>query len=123
MAPPRQRPWRATALFVWRDVVGRAPQVAHDRGQALGLDLYYDMPVDAAFKKRAEERRSRMVGGVARSFEELELASAQFWAKADYTARLKATHDALWEAWVVQGQHGPPPRFDGSTWGVLEFGR
>lgn len=63
-----------------------------------------------------------MIGGVARSFEELELASARFWQSADYTARLKATHDALVEAWIVQGRHGPPPRFDGSTWGVLKFG-
>jgi hypothetical protein len=64
-----------------------------------------------------------MIGGVARSFEELEVASAEFWGKADHAAKLKATHDAIVEAWIVQGRHGPPPRFDGSTWGVLKFGR
>jgi hypothetical protein len=64
-----------------------------------------------------------MTGGVARSFEELELASREFWEKASYAAKLKATHDAIVEAWLVQGRNGPPPRFDGSTWGVLKFER
>jgi hypothetical protein len=79
--------------------------------------------MDAEFAKRAEARRARMVGGVARSFAELEEASIAFWRQASYADKLQATHDALLEAWILQGRHGPPPRFDGSTWGVLRFER
>lgn len=79
--------------------------------------------MDANFAKRAEARRKLMTGGVARSFEELERASEAFWDAASYAAKLEATHDALTEAWIVKGQHGPPPRFDGRTWGVLKFER
>ncbi len=70
-----------------------------------------------------DESRKRLTGGVARSFAELEAASREFWAKASYTERLQATHDALVDAWVIQGRQGPPPRFDASTWGVLRFER
>ena len=81
------------------------------------------MLVDADYEKRAEERRKRMSGGVARTFEELERASRKFWQDASYSSKLEATHDALAEAWTLQGRNGPPPRFDGSTWGVLKFKR
>lgn len=64
-----------------------------------------------------------MTGGVARSFDELEQAGRDFWKSASYAAKLQATHDALIDAWILKGRHGPPPRFDGSTWGVLEFER
>lgn len=76
---------------------------------------------DPDFEKRAEERRRRLTGGVARSFEELERASVEFWKQASYAEKLQATHDAIMDAWIVQGRNGPPPRFDGSTWGVLKF--
>lgn len=65
----------------------------------------------------------RMIGGVARSFDELDRASREFWDNASYAAKLQATHDALFETWNLQGRHGPPPRFDGRTWGVLKFER
>ena len=64
-----------------------------------------------------------MTGGVARSFEELDLAAQAYWDAASYEAKLEATHAALAEAWIVKGQDGPPPRFDGRTCGVLELGR
>ena len=38
-----------------------------------------------------------MTGGVARSFEELDIASREFWKNASYTAKPQATHDALAE--------------------------
>lgn len=79
--------------------------------------------MDDAFAKRAEERRKRLTGGIARSFDELDRSSGEFWATASYAAKLQATHDALVEAWIVKGCHGPPPRFDGSTWGILKFER
>ena len=79
--------------------------------------------LSADFAKRAEERRMRLTGGVARSFEELDLASRAYWDAASYEVKLQATHDAIADAWIVKGQHGPPPRFDGCTWGVLKFER
>lgn len=79
-------------------------------------------PVDDEFKRRAEERRRRMTGGIARSFEELDRAGREFWDSASFSAKLEATHDAIIEAWVIQG-YDTPPRFDGSTWGVLKFER
>jgi hypothetical protein len=79
--------------------------------------------VDAEFEKRAAERRRRLTGGVARSFEELDKASREFWEKASYLSKLQATNDALAEAWLIQGRNGPPPRFDASVWGVLKFER
>jgi hypothetical protein len=51
--------------------------------------------MDAAFAKRAEERRKRLTGGVARSFEELERAPRDFWKNAPYAAKLHATLRAL----------------------------
>jgi hypothetical protein len=79
--------------------------------------------MDADFAKRAEARRKRLTGGVARSFEELDRASREFWKSAPYASKLQATHDALIESWILKGRNGPPPRFDGSTWGVLKFER
>ena len=79
--------------------------------------------MDADFAKRAAERRKRMTGGVARSFDELERSSREFWENASYAAKLQATHDALLDAWILKGRDGPPPRFDGRTLGVLKFER
>lgn len=79
--------------------------------------------MDSEFEKRANLRRARMVGGKAESFDELAKASRSFWAKATHAERLQATHDAMYESWIIKGRNGPPPRFDGSTWGVLEFER
>ncbi len=77
---------------------------------------------EAEFGKRAEARRARLTGGVARSFEELEEATATFWASAPYAAKLQATYDALVEAAILRGPDEPAPRFDGSSWGVLKLG-
>jgi hypothetical protein len=79
--------------------------------------------VDPDFQKRAEERRLRMVGGTARSFAELDEASTQHWAQASHADRLRATYEAVIESWIIQGKNGAAPRFDGSTWGVLQFER
>jgi hypothetical protein len=78
--------------------------------------------MDPDFERRAEERRGRLRGGVARSFDELEQAGLAFWSEAPYSAKLEATNDAIIEGWLLQG-HEAPPRFDGSTWGVLKFER
>lgn len=77
---------------------------------------------DAEFAKRAEARRARLTGGVARSFEELEEANVSFWAGATYAAKLQATYDALVDAAILRGPDEPAPRFDGSSWGVLKLG-
>jgi len=88
-----------------------------------GSVLRMSRPLDSEYEKRAAARRARMTGGVARSFAELDEASREFWAHASFAEKLQATHDALAEAWTLKGRHGPPPRFDGSTWGVLKFER
>jgi hypothetical protein len=54
--------------------------------------------MDAEFAKRAEERRRRLEGGFARSFEELDAASLRFWRATPYAAKLQAVHDAMLEA-------------------------
>ena len=79
--------------------------------------------MDEEFEKRANLRRTQMVSGVARSFEELDESASEFWKNATYAQKLKATHDALIESWIVKGRNGPAPRFDASTWGVLRFER
>jgi hypothetical protein len=80
-------------------------------------------PMSSAFEARAEERRRRLQGGVARSFAELDAMGRDYWRKASLSSKLEATLHALVEAWVLKGKHGPPPRFDGSTWGVRKFER
>lgn len=79
--------------------------------------------MDAAFEKRAARRRLVMQGGVAQSFAELDRAGQAFVERATLAERLSATSRMLVEAWVIQGKDGPPPRFDGSTYGVLKFER
>jgi hypothetical protein len=78
--------------------------------------------VDDEFRKRAEARRARLTGGVARSFDELEEAGVAFWAQASYAAKLQATYDAIVEAAILRGPDEPAPRFDGSAWGILKLG-
>lgn len=75
------------------------------------------------FERRAAERRERLTGGVANSFDALDEASRAFWDAAPHATKLQATYDAIIEAWILKGRNGPPPRFDGSTWGVLKFER
>ena len=79
--------------------------------------------MDAAYLARAALRRAKMRGGVARSFDELERAGLEYWQDADGAARLEAIWELIVDAWVLKGEHGPSPRFDGSTCGVLEHER
>jgi hypothetical protein len=60
--------------------------------------------MDSGFERRAAERRLRMSGGVARSFEELEAAGAQYWAAATCAERLLATYEAIREASPFKGK-------------------
>ncbi len=79
--------------------------------------------MDPEYERRAAERRNRLRGGVARSFDDLDKASREFWRQATPEVKLQAMFDALVEAWILKGSHGSPPRFDGSTWGVLRHER
>jgi hypothetical protein len=67
---------------------------------------------------RAARRRVTWSGGRAGSFVELEETGLEFWMRADPATKLQAMWDAIVEAWVIGGKHGPPPRFQGSTFGV-----
>ena len=70
------------------------------------------------FEARAARRRSTWSGGVSHSFAEHEDEGLAFWARADPGAKFQAMWDAIVEAWIVKGKHGPPPRFQGSAFGV-----
>lgn len=79
--------------------------------------------MDEAYLARARERRERMVGGAAQTFSELERRGIEYWQTAPPEARLAAIHQLLFDAWILKGRDGPPPRFDGSTGGTLRFER
>ncbi len=76
-----------------------------------------------AFERRAAERRIAWSGGVAKSFDELEARGLEFWADAPYGAKLSAMWQMIVDAWVMEGKHGSPPRFQGSIVGVGRFER
>lgn len=67
---------------------------------------------------RAARRGLTWTGGRAASFEELERKGLEFWLNAEPAAKLQAMWDAIVEAWIINGKHGPPPRFQGSAFGV-----
>jgi hypothetical protein len=117
-APPRCRSgWRLVGARYRVALLGGTRQSEHlpPRRATLGV-------VDEDFRKRAQARRSTMVGGVARSFEQFDAAGQAFWASAPPGAKLAAVRDMLTAAWLMGGRRGPAPRFDGSTWGVLKHG-
>ena len=105
------------------------PSIQLGRGGSCGptavavAEGWYAQRMDAAYRERAERRRAAIIGGKATSFEELEEKGRELWAQASLASKLEATRDALVEAWTLGGRHGPAPRFDGSTWGVLRFER
>ena len=67
---------------------------------------------------RADRRRMTWSGGQASSFAELEAKGLEFWANAEPATKLQAMWDAIVEAWIINGKNGPPPRFQGSAFGV-----
>ena len=85
--------------------------------------MSYDGPMDPGFAERAALRRARVIHGRVGSLQALEEAGLDFWAKTTLEERLAATHAMLYDAWNLQGRNGPPPRFDGSAWGVRKFER
>jgi len=60
--------------------------------------------MDDAYRARAEARRSRLRGGVAHSFEELERAGLEFWQSAPPGARLDAIWQLIVDEWIVGGK-------------------
>jgi hypothetical protein len=79
--------------------------------------------VDDAFEQRAAARRASWTGGVVRSFEALEASGVEFWANAPASAKLTAALELLTDAWVIEGNQGPAPGFQGSIVGVGRFER
>jgi hypothetical protein len=75
------------------------------------------------FEARAARRRATWSGGKAASFDELEQTGLAYWAGATAGQKFQAMWDALVEAWIIEGKHGPPPRFQGSIVGVGRFER
>jgi hypothetical protein len=67
---------------------------------------------------RAARRRLAWTEGPADSFTGLEERGLEFWVNADPATKLRAMWDAILEAWIISGKHGPPPRFQGYLFGV-----
>ena len=87
------------------------------------MPCYACILMDESFRRRAAARRATWSGGVARSFDELEEMGLEFWRNASSSAKLNAMWQLLVDAWVVEGKHGSPPRFQGSIIGVGRFER
>jgi hypothetical protein len=87
------------------------------------LHVCYAEGVDDGFEARAAARRATWSGGVARTLEELDAAGQEFWARATPGQKLTAMLEMLTDAWVLEGKHGPAPRFQGSIVGVGRFER
>ena len=79
--------------------------------------------MDPDYQRRAAARRASWSGGTARTFEELEAKGLQFWQEASPSTRLDAMWQLIIDAWVIEGSHGSPPRFQGSVVGVGRFER
>jgi hypothetical protein len=77
--------------------------------------------VDA--ETRAARRRATWTGGRAASFEELDAKGLEFWVNAEPGTKLQAMWDAIVEAWIINGKHGPPPRLQRSAFGVGRYQR
>ena len=92
-------------------------------GSGHGPSFCYGSRMDDGFEARAAARRASWVGGVARSFEELETNGVEFWASASHAAKLTAMLQLLTDAWVIEGENGPAPRFQGSVVGIGRFER
>jgi hypothetical protein len=87
------------------------------------VEQWYPSVVDDDFESRAARRRATWRGGVAHSWAEFEEIGLEFWRSSPPAARLTAMWEALIDAWVIKGKHGPPPGFQGSVVGVGRFER
>jgi hypothetical protein len=78
--------------------------------------------VDAEYRARAEERRRRgMLGGVAKSHEELDAIDLEFWLSVEPRKRIAAACLLQEEARRLRGD-GPFSRLQGSPGGVRRLG-
>lgn len=83
-----------------------------------GPQCYAEAVDSTEADERAARRRATWTGGRVASFEELEDKGLEFWVNAEPATKLQAMWDAIVEAWIIKGKHGPPPRFQGSAFGV-----
>ena len=74
-----------------------------------------DMDAKAA---RADARRRKWRGGVARSFDEMATRDLDFWLAMAPEERLKMVWSLVEEALALKGDDGPPPRLQRSVGGV-----
>ncbi len=81
------------------------------------------MQMDEGLEARAERRRAtwNWERRVAKTFEEHEHDGLDFWANAPSSAKFDAMWELIVEAWMLGGQLGPAPRFQGSVVAVRRF--
>ncbi|HET9958054.1 MAG TPA: hypothetical protein VFQ61_26335 [Polyangiaceae bacterium] len=73
--------------------------------------------MDSGFEQRAAERRTRVVGGTARSHDELDELDFEFWQSCSGGERLEATWQLALDAITMKAQPNAPG-FSGPAYGV-----
>lgn len=74
--------------------------------------------MDAEFLERARRRRERIVGGVARSHQELDDVDQMFWTKATPSERLGAIWQLALDAMAIQPEKDASPGLQGPAFGT-----
>ncbi len=84
----------------------------------LELTIMAQDDLAAAAKERADRRRATWQGGVVRSFAELEEVDRRGWQTTTGSERVLMIWPLTWEAMLLAGFNGPPPRLQRSAGGV-----
>ena len=79
-----------------------------------------DEPPKSAEERRAARRQSLVFGRVA-SFEALEAADLEYWARLTLGEKFQATMDLVRDSWHLEGNDGPVPRLDRRVGGVRKL--
>jgi hypothetical protein len=71
--------------------------------------------------ERRAARRTSLVFGKAKSFEELEELELDYWSRVSLSDKFQATIELVRDSWYLQGHDGPVPRLDRLSWGVRKL--
>ena len=74
--------------------------------------------MDASFDERARRRRQQMVGGVAKSHEELDDLDWAFWRNESPSARLNAVWQLALDAMAMHAENDAPPGLQRPACGI-----